>query len=84
MGLEKLVLKNGQIALTELPRDAQDITLDNSPFLFGTIEAVNDLSDNYTVGSVVIFDATNALKFVFEGDYYFLITEDNIKLKQLA
>ena len=84
MGLEKLVLKNGQIALTELPRDDQNITLDNSPFLFGTIEAVNDLSDNYTVGSVVIFDATNALKFVFEGSYFFLITEDNIKLKELA
>jgi hypothetical protein len=57
-------------------------TLDNSPFLYGTILEVSQLQDFYAIGDVVIFDASNSTQFTLASDtvptLYSLITTDAI------
>ena len=58
----------------------EDVVLDNSPFLYGIVQRVSDLSDMYAIDDYVLFDAGNATKFTLNGDYYYLTTEDNVYL----
>jgi hypothetical protein len=61
-------------------------TLDNSPFLYGTIIVVSQLQDFYKVDDIVIFDANKSTQFTLASDtvptLYSLITTDAIHYLQ--
>ena len=76
-----IVLNKNQVLLTQTT-SGLGIVMDNSPFLNGTVALVNDLSGLCTAGDLVLFDPTNATKFIFEGDVYYLTTEDKIFYKE--
>jgi hypothetical protein len=78
MTLSDLILEKGQIMLMQTL--LEDVVLDNSPFLYGIVQRVSDLSDMYAIDDYVLFDAGNATKFTLNGDYYYLTTEDNVYL----
>ena len=78
MVLSDLILKKGEIMLTQTL--IENINLDNTPFLYGNVERVSDLTDMYAIDDKVLFDASAATKFTVDDEYYYLITEDNIYL----
>lgn len=81
---DDIVLKYKQIVLTQNAGSVVSIDLDNSPFLFGTVEVVNDLTDTYAVGDNVLFDSSNATKFRQGSIDYYLTTEDKVSFNEIA
>lgn len=81
MGLEKILLKENQVLVSQLP-DA-NIFVSNSACLTGNVEAVNNLCDNYSVDQLVIFNPSSALKFVYESAFYYLLNEKDILITEL-
>lgn len=88
MALSDFILKKGQMLLQQvsmveaLPENV--LTLDNSPFLNGRVAKVSALSDMYTVDDYIVFDAGTSTKFTLNGEFYYLIEEDNSYLTQPA
>jgi hypothetical protein len=79
MTVTDLILKNKQIIVTETSNDAE-FQPDNSALLFGEVAVVNDLTEMYTVGDRVYFDASDSRKFLLNDVLYYLTTEDKIYL----
>ena len=78
MTLSDIILKKGEIMLTQI--NIENIFLDNTSYIYGNIERVNDLSDMYAIDDKVLFDADNATKFTVDGEYYYLVKEDDVYL----
>ena len=76
MALSDLTLKKGQVILTQT--DGSVATLDNSPFIYGSIVSIANLSDMYVVGDVVLFDPMGSTKFSISGSNFFITTEDKL------
>lgn len=81
MAAPDLTLNKGQILLIQ-SSTSLGIEVDNSPFLNGVVSLINDLSDLYIVGDLVLFDPTNATKFKYSSEDYFLITENKVFYKE--
>lgn len=79
MAVTDLILKAGQIILTETANDSE-FQPDNSSFTFGEVVSVNELTDMYTVGDRVYFDGVASTKFNISGVVYYLTTEDKVYL----
>lgn len=75
MTLSDFILKKGEIMLTQ--QVIEDVP-NNSPFIFGKIERVSDLSDMYVLDEIVFFDAREATSITIEDVTYYLTIEDNI------
>jgi len=76
-------LKKEELIVEQVLNDKEDSpTLDNSPFLYGTVLVVSQLQDFYKVNDVVIFDASNSIQFTLASDatphFYNLITTDAV------
>jgi len=84
MALDKIILQNNQVLVTEVPYSYSTVGLYGSNYLFGLIGKVSDLSDNYSAGDLIIYDTGGSTAMIVEGDPYSLITEDKIYLKELA
>lgn len=82
MAAPEIILNAGQVLLSQ-SSSTGGIVLDNSPFLFGKVEIVNELSDNYIVNDIVMFDPTGSTKFKYSGVDYFLVFEDKIYFKEV-
>ncbi len=80
MELADLILKSGQVILTETQNDSE-IQPENSPALFGEVVAINQLTNSYELGDRVLFNADSSFRFTISGYTYYLTTENNIKLK---
>ena len=82
MTLSDLILQKGQIMLKQT--ELEDIFVNNSPLVYGTIEKVNDLTDMYSDWGVitqkVLFNPSNCTGIILNDELYFLTTEDNISL----
>jgi hypothetical protein len=76
------ILKKYQVLLTQTQNSASGMVTDGTPFLYGYIEQVNDLSDMYIAGEYVLFDASTAIRFTFDGIFYYLTTENNLYLTE--
>jgi len=76
------ILKKYQVLLTQRQNSASGMITDGTPFLYGYIEQVNDLSDMYIVGEYVLFDGSDAIRFTYDGILYFLTTENNLYLTE--
>lgn len=74
------ILKKYQVLLTQRQNSASGMITDGTPFLYGYIEEVNDLSDLYVAGEYVLFDASTAIRFTYDDVFYYLTTEDNLFL----
>lgn len=83
MPAPNIILQKGQILLSQT-NSIISIDIDNSPFLFGLVELVNDLSDTYKVSDVVIFDPVDATILKSGGISYYLTTEDKILFQEVA
>lgn len=83
MALDKIVLQSNQVLVTEVPSSYSNVTLYGSNYLYGLIEKVSGLSDNYSAGDVIIYDTNGSTAMVIEGNPYSLITDDKIYLKEL-
>ena len=79
MTVTDFILKNKQIIITETGNDAE-FQPDNSALLFGEVVAVNDLTEFYTVGDRIYFDAGDSRKFLLNDVLYYLTTEDKVYL----
>jgi hypothetical protein len=79
MTITDFILKNKQIIITETGNDAE-FQPDNSALLFGEVVAVNDLTEFYTVGDRIYFDAGDSRKFLLNDVLYYLTTEDKVYL----
>lgn len=80
-------LRKEELIVEQVLNDKEDSpTLDNSPFLYGTVLVVSQLQDFYKVNDVVIFDASNSIQFTLPSDtiprFYNLITTDAIHYLQ--
>lgn len=80
MALSDLTLKKGQLILTQT--SGAVVELDNSPFLYGSIVSIADLSDMYVVGDVVLFDPIGSTTFSISGTNFYLTTEDKVYWKE--
>lgn len=76
------ILKKGQILLVQNAISASGMVTDNTPFLYGQVQQVNDLCDMYKAEDYVLFDASNAIKFTFDSIYYYLTTEEKVYLTE--
>jgi len=76
------VLKKYQVLLTQTQNSASGMITDGTPFLYGYIEQVNDLSDMYIAGEYVLFDGSDAIRFTYDGIFYYLTTENNLYLTE--
>ncbi len=73
------ILKSGQIVLVETSNDA-NFQPDNSSLLFGEVASVSQVSEMYSIGDRVYFDASDSIKFVMSDVYYYLTKEDKVYL----
>lgn len=76
-----IVLQKGQIVLTQTA-SLNDITFDNSPFTFGEVDSVSDLTNTYAVGDKVCYNTEGSYNFIYNGTDYVLTTEDKILFKE--
>ena len=76
------ILKKYQVLLTQTQFSASGMITDGTPFLYGYIEQVNDLSDMYIAGEYVLFDGSDAIRFTYDGIFYYLTTENNLYLTE--
>ena len=81
MSLPSIILQSDELVVTETS-SVFGIVFDDSPFLFGLIEKVNDLEDYYKVGQVVGFDPAGATKFIYSSTNYLLIKTEKIKFNE--
>ena len=63
MTLSDIILKKGEVMLTQIV--IEDIP-NNSPFIFGNIERISDLSDMYGVDDKVMFDNGKSTSLIIE------------------
>lgn len=80
MALSDLTLKKGQLILTQT--SGAVVELDNSPFLYGSIVSIADLSDMYVAGDAVLFDPLGSTTFSISGTNFYLTTEDKVYWKE--
>lgn len=80
MALSDLTLKKGQLILTQT--SGAEVELDNSPFLYGSIVSIADLSDMYVIGDVVLFNPISSTTFQISGTNFYLTTEDKVYWKE--
>jgi hypothetical protein len=76
-----ITLNKGQILLTQ-STSGLGIVMSNNSFLNGTVELVNELSDIWAVGDLVLFNPNDATLFDFEENTYYLTTEDKCFYKE--
>lgn len=76
MTISDIILNKGEIILKQTI--VENIYLDNCPFLYGVVNKTNDLSDDYNVDDIVLFNAGTATKFLLDNNYYYLILEKDI------
>jgi hypothetical protein len=83
MPLSDFTLQKNQVILSQNENSKNGIVIDNSSFLYGTVEAVDSITTLFVVGQRVLFDGNDATQFVYSNNYYYLIEGDKIKLIEL-
>ena len=81
MAAPDIVINKSQIVLTQTT-SGWGIVMDNNDFLFGNVEIVNDLSEQYIVNDIVLFDPQGAKMFMYDDTTFYLTTEDKIYFKE--
>lgn len=81
MAAPDIVINKKQIVLTQ-SSSGWGIVMDNNDFLFGYVEIVNDLTDMYVVGDIVLFDPQGAKMFMYDDTTFYITTEDKIYFKE--
>ena len=82
MTVPSIILNSDEILLSETT-STQGIIQDDTPFLFGSVQAVNDLDDDNVAGSVVFFDPTNLPRFSYGGNIYYLTPINRIRFTEI-
>jgi hypothetical protein len=83
MALSDFTLQKNQVILSQNEISKNGFIIDNSSFLYGTVEAVDSISTLFVVGQRVLFNGSDATQFVYDDIYYYLIEGDKIKLIEL-
>jgi hypothetical protein len=82
MTLSDFILQKGQIMLKQTT--IEDVFVNNSPLICGTIEKVNDLSDLFSdweiITQKVLFNPSESITIIFNDEIYFLTKESSISL----
>ena len=81
---DDIVLKEGQIVVTQTSSSVVGIDVQNSPFQFGIVAVIYAFSDLYIVGDNVFYNIEDAVQFVYSDQVYYLTTEDKILFKETA
>ena len=81
MAVPDIIINKGQIVLSQ-STSGWGIVMDNNDFLFGSVEIVNDLTEQYSVGDIVLFDPQGAKLFMYDDGTYYLTTEDKVYFKE--
>jgi len=76
-----ITLNKGQALLTQTD-SVLGITMDNNALLNGVVVLINELSDLWAVGNVVLFDPTGATILQYDEQTYYMVTEDKIFYKE--
>lgn len=81
MSVPDITLNKGMILLTQ-SASGLGIVMDNSPFVNAAVAKINDLEENYKVEDLILFDPTNATKFIYDDTNYYLVETDKIVYKE--
>ncbi len=82
MALSDIILGAGQ-AIVILSDSTLGIVSAGIALNFGTVQAVNELSDKTTVGQSVMFDISKATPFmIISGQTFYLANEDDFQLTE--
>ena len=82
MAVPDITLNAGQVLLHQVS-SGLGIEVDNSGFLNGYVDMINDLSDLYAAGDLVLFDPSQATMLKYDSVDYFLTTENKIYYKEI-
>lgn len=79
MSVSSLILPNGKVLLQQI--SSSTVTLPaHSPYVFGNLKSVSNLSDNFSIGQNVVYDPSSQQGVAYQSVSYFLINESDIKL----
>lgn len=81
MSAPVIIFTKPQVILSET-ESWMSIKIDAAPFQFGQIESVADLVDGLQAGDRVMYDPTNAVRMLYEGEEYFLVDVDKVYFKE--
>lgn len=81
MAVPNIILPDDYALITQ---DESILGIEAEIFQFGTIALVPESADTYEAGDAVMYDPTDAPKFIYDGDVYFLIKEDKIFFKEVV
>ncbi len=76
-----IILQKGQLILTQTEGSEAGFTFRSFPFKTGTVAFINDLSDLYSEGDVVVYNTNGATIFQCDLIDYVFLTEDKIIYK---
>lgn len=80
MGLSDVIILNkGLVLVTQLTTEV--IVLENTDCLWGEVQLVNGLVDNYAIGDDVLFNPEGMIILSYSGVTYNLISVDSILFK---
>jgi len=79
MALSDLILNKGEVIVILSDSNQGIVPADGGAINFGTVQAVNDLCDTTSVGSVVWFDKSKAQGFmIISGQVFYKVKEEDI------
>lgn len=83
MALSDIILEAGTAIVIKSDSVLEIATAGSGALNFGTVQAVNQLSDKTTVGQSVMFDAEKATQFmIISGQIFYLVNEDDIQFQE--
>jgi len=78
-----IILYAKDILLSQSNGSVLGVEFDNAPFLFGVVELVSAVTNDFAVNDSIAFDPTGATKIMYGGDIYYLTKEEKIKFKEI-
>lgn len=82
MALADIILSRGQMIVV-LSQSSLGIVAVNTGLNFGSVQAINQLSDKFAVGDSVLFDSGLATTFmIISGQVFYLVNENQASFKE--
>ena len=82
MAVTDIILNSGEVVVILSDSILDIVAVDNS-LNFGTVQAVNQLSDKTTVGQSVLFNIKKAVPFqIISGTTFYKVNEDDLQFSE--
>lgn len=80
MAAPDITLNKGQLLVTKSGSGLGIFIIGNTPYSFGSVEKVSDLSSGYVVGASILFNANakETASLMYGSTVYFLVNEKDV------